>query len=150
MSEIHQKVRAWAEGLYPVEAGTELLIRTGFVISEQSPWIVAHGDRARIDVDELIRQSAAWSGGEQRMIRIAASLLSTEHPCNLNDDVPGLDREYATLVLAAIAHASGSHEHSGLTYDDNGQPDGFTRLTSLYPWPVDAADSDLDANLDAR
>ena len=85
---------------------------------------------------------AALSGGEARLLRIAASLLGGD-PVLLYEAVPGLDREHVQLVLAAIAHANGSHEHSGPPMPD---PDGryrtsdgtrmsFARLGSLYPWP---------------
>lgn len=65
-----------------------------------------------------------------------ASLAGGE-PVNLNDDVPGLDSEFVQLVLAAIAHAAGSHEHGGeIQFDQDGRPIGFGKVPgSLYPWP---------------
>lgn len=66
-------------------------------------------------------------------MRIAASLLSGP-PVDLAEDVPGLDRHNAALVLAAIAHANGSHESSDMTFDTDGKPAGFHALGSLHPW----------------
>lgn len=98
-------LRAWAKGIYPSEAGVELLRETG-----------------------------AWSGGERRLVRIAASLLGGP-AVDLSEDVPGLDRQAAALVLAAIAHANGSHEHSEFQFNEDGTPRGFSRVPTLYPWP---------------
>jgi hypothetical protein len=56
-----------------------------------------------------------YSGGEQRLLMIAASLGADQEvpvTISLEDELPGLDREYAQLVLAAIAHAAGFH-HPG-------------------------------------
>ncbi len=134
MSSTEEAVRAWAEGLYPTEAGVELLIRAG-QIYDGAPWVIADGDRAWIDVDRLIEHTGGLSGGERRLVDVAASLLSPERPVDLNDAIPGMDRAGVDLVLAAIAHASGSHEHSGFTFQD-GQPAGIVRLSSLHEWPT--------------
>ena len=141
MSELDEALRRWAKGIYPSEAGVELLIRQGRAIYEGAPWLIetdwAEVGRERmvaLDVDQLLDGTGGYSGGESRVIRIAVSLLGGP-AVNLNEDVPGLDRERTALVLAAIAHANGSHEHSGVRFNDDGTPAGFTRLTSLYPWP---------------
>lgn len=133
-NDIPAKVRAWAKGMYPLEAGVELLIRHGIAIYQGAPWIEDLGDRAYLDVDRLLAHSGAWSGGEQRIVRIAASLLGGP-PVDLGNELPGLDREGVELVLAAIAHASGSHEHAVLVADDMGSPTGYTVGPSLHPWP---------------
>lgn len=141
MSDIDDAVRAWAKGLYSTEAGAELLIRHGKTIHEGAPWIVEQdklsNDRPRmatIDVDALLEHSGAWSGGEQRIVRIAASLLGGP-PVDLSEEIPGIDRANLVLVLAAIAHASGSHEHSAMRFDSDDNPIGFDRLDSAYAWP---------------
>lgn len=142
MSEIEDAVRVWAKGIYPTEAGAELLIRQGRVY-ERAPWI-AEPDRpedrprvAGVDVDQLLNESGAWSGGEQRMVRIAASLLGGP-PVALADEVTGVGQENLALVLAAIAHANGSHEASSVEFDDEGRPARFVQRGSLYPWPEEA------------
>ncbi len=135
MTSTEDAVRAWARGLYPTEAAVELLIRTGHVY-DRAPWGITDGDRAWIDVDQLIEHTGGLSGGERRLVDVAASLLSPEHPVDLNDAIPGMDRAGVDLVLAAIAHASGSHEHSGFTFQD-GQPAGIVRLSTLHEWPTE-------------
>jgi len=141
MTELDDALRRWAEGIYTTEAGVELLIRQGRAIYERAPWLIetdwAEAGRPRmvaLDVDALLDGTGGYSGGESRVIRIAASLLGGP-AVDLSEDLPGLDRTHTALVLAAIAHANGSHEHSGVRYNDDGRPVGFTRLTSLYPWP---------------
>lgn len=141
MSTINEAVRAWAKGIYPTEAGVELLIRDGKAIYERAPWLTelepVGDDRPRmvaVDVDELLAGTGACSGGEQRLVRIAASMLNGP-PVDLAEEIPGLDRPHQVLVLAAIAHAAGSHEGSELLYDENGKPTGFHQPGSLYPWP---------------
>jgi hypothetical protein len=46
------------------------------------------------------------SGGEKRILQIAAS-LAVGHPVNLRDTIPGLDRRNAGLIVTAVRHAAG-------------------------------------------
>jgi hypothetical protein len=46
------------------------------------------------------------SGGEKRIIRIAAS-LAAGHPVSLRDTVPDIDQRSLRLVTTAIRHAAG-------------------------------------------
>ena len=141
MTELHDDLRAWARGDYPTEAAVELLIRHGRFVYDGAPWIMrrlgAGGVPAgrSIDAASLLSDTAAYSGGERRVAAIAASLLD-RHDVTLSDVLPGLDRPTLDLVLAAFAHAGGSHEHSVLTYDDAGNPSGFAAATTLHPWPA--------------
>lgn len=128
-----ERLRAWAKGMYPLEAGVELLIRHGKAIYTGAPWIHDDGERAWLDVETLLNETGAWSGGEKRLVAIAASLIGEER-VNLSDEVTGLDRPSLDLVLAAIAHANGSHEHSDVEFDADGQA-RVVRLGPLYPWP---------------
>lgn len=138
MSTITEAVRAWAKGIYATEAAAELLIRQRRIY-EGAPWLVEQdvwGDQSRIvsiDPDTLLYEAGAWSGGEQRTAAIAASLLGGP-PVDLSDVLAGNDREHTALVLAAIAHANGSHEASEIEFVD-GKPVGFREPGSLYPWP---------------
>lgn len=45
-------------------------------------------------------------------LQIAASLLDGQ-PGNLYETIPGFHRDLVQLVLATMAYASGSHEHTG-------------------------------------
>lgn len=119
MTEIHEALRRWAKGLYPLEAGVELLIRAfdGRFANPGQPWVQQGDDPGWwwIDVEQMNEDYyAALSGGETRLLRIAASLLDGE-PVDLSRNLAGLDREHIQLVLAAIARASGSNEHQYLT-----------------------------------
>ncbi|WP_201293244.1 hypothetical protein [Arthrobacter zhaoguopingii] len=69
---------------------------------------------------------------------IAASIGGGGVEVSISEAVPGLDHNLLELVLAAVAHAGGSHEQLGLREN----PDGTltrTRHTSLFPWPKDKA-----------
>lgn len=134
MIDLQQKIRAWARGMYSIEAGAELLIRSGLIGHDASPWIHHDGDRAWIEAQALVHHSVGRSGGQQRVICLAASLLDGR-PVNLADDVPGLDRKNTRLVFAAVAHAAGSHEMSEVRFSPEGTPAGFTRAAALYSWP---------------
>jgi hypothetical protein len=54
---------------------------------------------------------------------------------HLGDVIPGMDRDVLALVLAAVAHAGGSHEHSGFEFTEDGTPTSIVRLAGLYDWP---------------
>lgn len=147
-TDLASAVRAWANGIYSTEAGVELLIRHGKAIYAGAPWITAleplgpdRPDMAAIDVDVLLEETGGWSGSERRVVRIAASLLGGP-AVELHEDLPGLDRRNLALVLAAVAHANGSHEHAQMLMDDDHQPQrgengriAFEHLPALYPWP---------------
>lgn len=79
MNELHEALRRWARGLYSLEAGVELLIRAcgGRFANSGQPW-VQQGDTGLwwIDVEQMNEDNfSALSGGETRLLRIAASLL---------------------------------------------------------------------------
>jgi hypothetical protein len=154
VEHIDDALRSWARGVYTEEAAVELLIRSGWtrraafiddVLAGQrdpggQPWVdwealgqILYGGR-----DSPI---LAASGGELRLLRLAHSLAAGE----LGAAVPGLDRDAMALVLAAMAHANGSHEHSGPVTQDPPSPGvdqsggrrlWFARLPSLYPGPT--------------
>jgi len=143
--EAHEQLRAWASGSYPLEAATELLIRAfdGRFVEPGWPWMhpTVHGHW--IDFAAIADQIGGLSGGEQRLLRIASSIGSPDATVNLGDCLSGVDRPTLQLVLAAVAHAAGSHRHREVTTN----PDGTITLTvpgSPHPWriteepPVDA------------
>ncbi len=133
---IAQELRAWAAGSYPVEAATELLIRAfrGRFAQPSHPWMHRDGGHC-IDFDTITDETTGvYSGGQQRVLALAAA-LGGDRWINLSDAVPGLDRSVAMLFLAAIAHASGSHEHSDLTIDPGSGIAHPVALGSLFPWP---------------
>lgn len=116
MTEVHEALRGWAKGLYPLEAGVELLIRAfdGRFANPGQPWVQQGDDPGWwwIDADQMTEDNyGALSGGDTRLLRIAASLLGGP-PVDLSGNLAGLDREHLQLVLAAVAHASGVQERS--------------------------------------
>lgn len=78
----------------------------------------------------------AYSGGEGRFLLLTASLAGNVHVL-LADVLTGLDRHVIDLVLAAVSHATGSHDHPGITVAADGTPKFSGLPTSLYPWPGD-------------
>ena len=139
-----EQLREWAQGSYPQEAGTELLLRAydGRFASRGNPWIRtssnADGETVKAWIDFAAipehANSGAYSGGERRFLLLAAS-FGEGVPVVLSEVLPGLDRETVVLTLAAVSHAAGSHQHSGMSFHEDGRPKAFTHLTSLYPWP---------------
>lgn len=135
-------LRAWAKGSYPLVAATELLLRGfgGNFAKPGNPWIheqtttpEGYLSRAWIDFASIPEHLDGLSGGERRFLTIAAS-LGEDVPVVLSDVLPGLDRKNVRLVLAAVAHAAGSHEHSDMIDNEDGTM-SIKRLPSLYPWP---------------
>ena len=129
-------LRAWARGMYPTEAAVELLIRQGKAVYEGAPWLQRDGDIVYLDPETLHYESGVWSSGERYIVQIALSLLG-DRPVDLSDVLPGLDRRDLELVLAAVSHASGSHQHGDVRFDSEGHVVGIGRepLPALYPWP---------------
>lgn len=161
--DLHAQLRANAKGLYPLEAATELLIRSdmwlrtgGFLEACVQTWgptdaephleagaCIMWGEvgEALVAMESVDQDCPEWlkvsSGGERRLIQIAHDIASGPM-----SEVCGLGRVSQELVLAAIAHAGGSHEHKPYPFTSN--PDGTlswaeggprTCLGSLYPWP---------------
>ncbi len=133
-----EALRAWAKGMYTTEAAAELLIRGfgGRFAQPGYPWIRPGEDGGYwIDLAAIPDNIGAYSGGERRFLLIVASIGSSEVQVNLSDALASLGREQLDLVLAAIAHAAGSHQHSEVIYDPDGRPASFGQLDTLYPWP---------------
>lgn len=131
------ELRAWAQGLYPSEAATEMLIRAGFAQTWR-PWIVAYeADVYGIDFARIPEQIGTMSGGESRFLLAAASVGSAHVEVCLGDVVCGIDRYYVELILAGIAHAGGTHEGTPYRYDPDTRRLRFgPSPTSLHGWPT--------------
>jgi len=117
-SPLPEALRACAAGIYTHEAGVSLLIANRTFLSRDDftsrfitrdptapmaaiDWAAAI---AALDAGEL-----SCSGGEQRILRLAAGI-----PVSLSDTITGLDPRNARLVVQAIAHATG---HANLKPD---------------------------------
>lgn len=131
-------LRAWARGSYTAEAATELLIRgfDGRFAAPGNPWIHKNASSGArwIDFAHIPEHVKELSGGESRYLRLVASIAAVKVSVDLGEVLPGLDRQLLDLVLAAIAHAAGSHEHSGFITNEAGTH-YMDELPSLHPWP---------------
>jgi hypothetical protein len=139
MTTTHEdELRAWAKGSHPLVAATELLLRAfgGRFARQGNPWVIRDAEYGNvwIDFEQIPETLDELSGGERRLLMLAASLADVGVAVELGDVLPGLDREVLALVLAAVAHAGGSHEHSAIVENTDGTA-SFQRQTSLYPWP---------------
>ena len=131
----HAQLRAWAKGLYGLEAATELLIRgfNGRFADPGCPWVHPTESGHWIDFDSIPALTGALSGGERRFLQIVAALDDGVTTVNLGRCLAGLDRAHARLVLVGVAHAAGTHEHQEIAV----QPDGtvaFTQPGPIYRW----------------
>lgn len=112
-------LRAAAEGLYAIEAATGLFIAHGTWLHREdfSSRVIYHGTRkatvggeaavAALDAGEL-----PGSGGERRMLRLAAS-LGDHATVSLGEAITGIDERNVGLlisVIAAVLHASGRRQ----------------------------------------
>ena len=114
-------LRAAAAGIHPDEAAAGLIISHGSFLArgdfashiETAAGISDGSPMARIDWDAVITALDGGrlpaSGGERRIVRIAASLAGG-HPVSLRDAIPGLDQRNLHLVTVAIRHAAGQRQ----------------------------------------
>jgi hypothetical protein len=114
-------LRARAAGSSPGQAGTELLIRHGSILHRDDFASFIHTGTSISDGTTLmawINWDAALSalhqgqfpasGGEQRILQLAASIADGT-PVSLRQTIPGLDNRNLKLVITAIRHAAGQH-----------------------------------------
>lgn len=113
-------LRACARGIYPLEAGVDLLISHGSWLDRedfQDQFIhtaisITDGatTMAQIDwqasISALDARHLPCSGGEERMLRLAASLAGGI-PVSLRDTLTGIDHRNIELVITAVLHAWG-------------------------------------------
>jgi len=116
-------LRACAAGFYPAEAGVDLLIAHAWLLdrSDFHDRFVHHGisitdgitDMAEIDwgaaINALDTGELPCSGGEGRILRLAASLASGI-PVDLRDALTGLDYRNIDRLINAVFHASGRRQ----------------------------------------
>ena len=111
-------LRAAAAGIHSDEAAAGLIISHGTFLArndftkhiETAVGISDGTSMAWIDWDAVIAALDGGrlpaSGGERRIVRIAAS-LAAGHPVSLRDAIPGLDPRNLDLVTTAIRRAAG-------------------------------------------
>lgn len=117
-SQLSAAMRVAAAGIHPDEAATGLIISHGTFLRRED--FLCHVETAASITDSTPMAWIDWdavtaaldggrlpaSGGEKRIVRIAAS-LAAGHPVSLRDAIPGLDRQSLELVTTAIRHAAG-------------------------------------------
>jgi len=120
-SHLRAALRAAAAGIHPDEAAAGLIISHGTFLHrddftrhvETAACIIDSTPMAWIDWDAVITALDGGrlpaSGGEQRIVRIAAS-FAVGHPVSLRDAIPGLDHRSLELVTTAIRRAAGQHQ----------------------------------------
>lgn len=115
-------LRTAARGLCAAEAGTELLIRHATWLQRSDfrdrfvhldTTITGDTDLADIDwpavITALDSGQLACSGGDERMLRLVASLVDGI-PVNLRDNLIGLDSRNIDLVSRAVLHLNGRRQ----------------------------------------
>lgn len=107
---IAARLRAWAQGDLPREAAVELVATACDGRLLTGPWarLDKHG-RNWFDPDRAASEKGFLSGGERRVLEVATSLVSSDHPVDLSDAICGLDPNDLGPILAAISHAGGGH-----------------------------------------
>lgn len=135
-------LRLWARGSYAEEAAVELLVRAfdGRFCRDGAPWVRPTGRPGwySLDPDAIHTFSGGLSGGERRLLAVVAALAGDRPLDDLGGILAGVDRAHLALILAALAHAGGSHQHSELIVTGNGSC-SFVELPALVRWPADAA-----------
>jgi hypothetical protein len=118
-------LRSGAAGLYPMEAGTALLIEHDVFLARadftgrfiwQGTSITSGTSMAQIDWSAAITALNAGelpcSGSERQIIKLAAS-LAAGIPVDLSDAVTGLDDRNIQRLITSIRHASGKRPDVG-------------------------------------
>ena len=120
-SQLSAALRAAAAGIHPDEAAAGLIISHGtflarkdFALHIETAVGISDGTpMAWIDWDAVIAALDGGrlpaSGGERRIVRIAAS-LAAGHLVSLRDVIPGLDQRNLELASIAIRHAAGQRQ----------------------------------------
>lgn len=104
-------LRTWARGNLALEAAVELLIGALDGRLLDGPWILRDArDHWYFHAKHIESGSGYLSGGERRVLAIAASLADSNRPIDLGDAITGLDPDALRVVLAALTHAGGGTE----------------------------------------
>jgi hypothetical protein len=118
-------LRACASGFYPAEASTELVISHGSFLARSDftgrfieiGTSITDGITTMASIDwpaaitALDTGNLPCSGGEQRMLRLAAS-LADGIPVDLRDALTGIDDHNINLVITAVLYASGKRQET--------------------------------------
>lgn len=139
-SVVADGLRVWARGCYADEAAVELLIRAfgGRFARDGAPW-VRNGSSPGLyylDPDAIETRSGGLSGGERRVLAVVAALAGDQPLHDLAGIIAGVDRPNLALILAALAHAGGSHEHVDVILTGGNRVE-LVDLPALVDWTPD-------------
>ncbi|MGI8457474.1 MAG: hypothetical protein ACR2LI_05125 [Propionibacteriaceae bacterium] len=139
---VHASLRAWASGSYGDEAAVELLIRSfdGRFALPGWPWVAPRERPGEywLDAEAINQATGQLSGGEQRVLAVVAALADSQPlERNLADVISGVDRNNQTLILAALSHAGGAHQHNDYQRRSDGTY-AISEAGALVPWPETA------------
>lgn len=135
----HEQLREAAAGQNPRMAATELLIRAagGRFADPGNPWVVLDGIFGKhwIDFRQIPDNIGALSGGERRMLMLAASIADVGVEVNVGDLLAGLDLEILELVLAAVAYSGGGSSPHPRVIDNGDGTVSLKMMPNPFPWP---------------
>jgi hypothetical protein len=121
-SSLADALKACATGIYSHEAGAGLLIanRTFLARSDFTGRFISRspdGTMAAVNwadaITALDAGEISCSGGEQRMLRLAAS-IADGIPVSLSDAITGLDDRNVEQLITAIRHTAGKRPKTWL------------------------------------
>jgi hypothetical protein len=121
-SPLADALLACAAGICTLEAGVGLLIANRIFLRRDdfTSRFITNDPATRMAVVDWAAAIAALdageipcSGGEQRTLRLAAS-IACGTPVNLSDALTGLDDRSIQQLITAIKHASGNAQKTGL------------------------------------
>lgn len=144
-----------AVGDYADEAAVLLLLNFGHWVPQlQSAGLISlgadddgEGPWAQIawpDVETAVDAGVIRGDSAALPVLWAAASIADGRPVDLGEVAAGLDRRGLALVLAAVAHAAGSHDHRERLRDVEGDRDvdvegvqgPGSQLPPLFGWPV--------------
>ena len=148
LEDVESALLRAAVGDYALEAAVLLLANSGHWLPrlhaaglitialddpvDGGPWAAVQW----AELDPALRTGTiSGPGGQLRLLRAAASLADGQ-PVDLADLTAGLDRAELTLLLAALSHAAGSHEHREVVRDRDGAPHPGPPLGPVVGWPL--------------
>ena len=132
-------MRRWARGAYAEEASVELLVRAfgGRYASIGYRWVRPCDRPGWFWLDgERLSNASTVPGSVRGVLTVAGSLVCGAPLTDLDSLLAGLDRPNLELVLAALAHAAGSHEQ--IDVNVKGDLLVYRRLGPVLPWPIPA------------
>lgn len=116
-------------GILPTEADVELLISTRLFDKFVGAGLIKPCDppnpdgMSYVDVEQLEEHMTGTesappglgylSSGERRLARITCSFISPRVPCNLCEDLGGIDDSAHDLIITAVRHCRDGHGFPG-------------------------------------